>query len=526
MRHGAEPTRPGGEAPRPGAEPARPGAATMRPGVTRDLLDLLPPTLDAIAEGAWLAIAYLVLQVLGAHGPILLGPIQFAALAGLGIAISRGALPWSGRGPLAAATVIAALGGWLVAPQARDAVLLGHPDQALAFHAGGFLAGIAVLRGAAHGEAADDDLELSRLLAWGLPGLAVPWLLAQAVGPGGRAAFLEPAFVATLTFVVATLLAIALARLDALGSRSGVDWRNNPAWLLVLLLVVAATIVVGLPLAAALGIPLDAALRGAIGPLWFLVMAAIAVVAIPFGLIATALVYVVRALLGPARPLPPVATSTVHGFNPESATGLPSPVFAVIAIAIVVAVLVVLAWQLLPAIGARRATTVGEERGIVLPGTPFRPSLSLPRFRSRPAAPPPPHDAVTAYVAAIGDLGAVPSLARATDETPASHTRRLRTSGRGMTALDLLAADYALVRYAGRPISRAEDRRGLERWRRIRAQARAVAAAGDAGGNDAPSAGTSERPPRTADTTGDASPGPDRGEPVTGAPADDAVPDE
>ncbi len=35
--------------------------------------DLLPAALDAVVEGAWLAIAYLAVQVLGAHGPILLG---------------------------------------------------------------------------------------------------------------------------------------------------------------------------------------------------------------------------------------------------------------------------------------------------------------------------------------------------------------------------------------------------------------------------------------------------------------------
>lgn len=44
-------------------------------------LDALPILLDAVVEASWIAIVYLVLQVLGAHGPILLGPIQFALLA-------------------------------------------------------------------------------------------------------------------------------------------------------------------------------------------------------------------------------------------------------------------------------------------------------------------------------------------------------------------------------------------------------------------------------------------------------------
>ncbi len=469
-----------GAAPRAASgSPAGGGAAPSRApkGWLADALDLLPPTLDVVAEAAWLAIVYLVLQVLGAHGPVLLGPIQFAALAAIGLAVARGALPWSGRGVLAATAAIAGLAGWLLSPAARDAVLAGRIDVALSLHAGGWLAGLAVVRGAAHADPGDDDLVLARLLAWGLPALVVPWLLSQVVGPAARAAFVEPAFVATLTFVVSVLLAIAVARLDALGSRSGVNWRSNPAWLLVLALIVAATVLVGLPLALVLGVPLDAAIRGALGPLWLLVVAVVAVIAIPAGLLATGLVLVLRVLLGPSHALPAAAASAIHGFHPEPATGLPGPVYAIAILAVVVAALAFLAWQLLPTFTGRRDASLDEERQIVLPGAIVRPGLPLPRLRPR-RQPIAPRDAATAYVAAVEDLRAVPELARGTDETPTSHVRRLRAAGRGLVPLELLAADYALARYAGRALSVAEDRRGLARWRRLRAVAKRHGVAG------------------------------------------------
>ena len=456
-----------------------PGGTRSAPGASRrwvaDALDLLPPALDVVAEASWLAIAYLVLQVLGAHGPILLGPIQFALLAAVGLALARGALPWTGGGPLAAAAVAAGIGGWLFSPAARDAVISGGIDRALAFHAGGWLAGVAVVRGAAHADVAEDDLVLGRLLAWGLPALAVPWLLAQVVGPATRAPFVEPAFVATLTFVVSVLLAIAVARLEVLGTRSGLNWRSNPAWLLVLALIVAGTVLVGLPLALVLGVPLDAAIRGALGPVWLLAFAAVTLIAIPAGLLAAALVVLLRALLGPSHPLPAAATSAIHGFQPESSSGLPGPVYAIVVIAVVVGVLAALAWQLLPTFSGRRDPTLDEEREIVLPGAAVRPGVSIPRRRPRPPAPPP-HDAATAYVAAIEDLGPVAELARGPDETPSAHARRLRAAGRSLVSLELLAADYVLARYAGRELSAAEDRRGLARWRRLRTFAKEHAA--------------------------------------------------
>ena len=454
-------------------------------------LDALPIALDAVVEGAWLAIAYLVLQVLGAHGPILLGPIQFAALAAVGLLLGRGALPWTGGGgAVAVVAVAAALAGWLLAPEVRDALLANDLNRALGYHTGGWLAGVAVVRGAIHGESYEDDEVASRLLTWALPALAVPWLLAQAATPAARAAFAEPAFIATLTFAVTALLSLAVARLDALGAGSGLDWRRNRSWLLVLGLIVAGTVLVGLPLAAALGVPLEAAVMGALGPLWIAFAVVISVLAIPAGLLAAGLVALFRAILHPVQS-PSVqapAPAAVQNTQLTPGSGL---VFTVVVVVAILGVLALAAWRLWPGRGPQRRVE-DEERGIVIPQGSLHVGLTMPRWH-RPPRVPAPSDAVTAYVATVDDLAGHPGLARAVDETPASHARRLRLGGRGMVPLDLLAADYQLARYAGRGLTRAEDRRGLARWRRVRAMAGAVSAgagAAEASSSDSGSAGT------------------------------------
>ena len=442
-------------------------------------LDALPIALDAVVEGAWLAIAYLVLQVLGAHGPILLGPIQFAALAAVGLLLGRGALPWRGGGTVAVVAVAAALAGWLLAPNVRDALLANDLNRALGYHTGGWLAGVAVVRGAIHGESPEDDEVVSRLLAWGLPALGVPWLLAQVATPAARAAFAEPAFISTLTFAVTALLSLAIARLDGLGAGSGVDWRRNRSWLLVLGLIVAGTVLVGLPLAAALGVPLDAAVKGALGPLWIAFAVAVSLLAIPAGLLVAGLVALFRAILHPVQsPSQQVPTGAALQASPLApGSGL---VFTIGVVVVILGVLALVAWRLWPGRGPQRRVE-DEERGIVIPQGPLHVGLPVPRWH-RPARVPPPSDAVTAYVATVDDLAGHAGLARALDETPAAHARRLRLGGRGMLPLDLLAADYQLARYAGRGLTPAEDRRGLARWRKVRAMADAGQASGGPAG--------------------------------------------
>ncbi len=470
-------------------------------------LDALPIALDAVVEGAWLAIAYLVLQVLGAHGSILLGPVQFAALAAVGLLLGQGALPRGNGGVVALVAVVAAVAGWLLAPEVRDALLAGDVNRALGFHAGGWLAGVAVVRGAIHGESYEDDEVASRLLAWGLPALAVPWLLAQVATPAARAAFAEPAFVATLTFVVTALLSLAVARLDALGAGSGVDWRRNRSWLLVLGLIVAGTVLVGLPLAVALGVPLAAAVRGALGPLWIVFAVAVALLAIPAGLLAAGLVALFRAILHPSQTPSQQAPAGAAIQAPQLAPGS-GLVFTIAVVVAILGLLALVAWRLWPGRGPQHRIE-DEERGIVIPQGSLHVGLPMPRWH-RPSRVPAPSDAVTAYVATVDDLAGHPGLARAVDETPAGHARRLRLDGRGMVPLDLLAADYQLARYACRGLTRAEDRRGVARWWRVRAIAGAGSAGPGSAGAASPGAGStgSGSAPAGRANAGPSAPGP------------------
>ncbi len=83
------------------------------------------------------------------------------------------------------------------------------------------------------------------------------------------------------------------------------------------------------------------------------------------------------------------------------------------------------------------------DRGIDRPGSGR--FARLGRRRRRPA----PIDAATAYEALIDDVADRPAVRREPAETPAEHARRLRSAGSSDLSLDLLAADYALARFAG-----------------------------------------------------------------------------
>jgi hypothetical protein len=78
-----------------------------------------------------------------------------------------------------------------------------------------------------------------------------------------------------------------------------------------------------------------------------------------------------------------------------------------------------------------------------------------------------PGDAVAAYRALLEDLERHEDLRRGDAETPAEHAARLRGRGHGRHALDLLAADYGLVRFGSVELSAGETRRAIARARRL-----------------------------------------------------------
>jgi len=450
-------------------EPAQTGSRAS------SLLRLLPPVLDAIVEGSWLAVVYLVVQVLWVHGDVAMGPLELAIFAGIGLTVSRHR--WGGVDPAVTVIVVAAAAGicgWLLSPVARAELAGGDLGAALAANPGGWLAAAAVLRGAAHVNPADDDAVVERVLALGLPLLAIPWILAGFATPAARAAFAEPAFVATVAFVSTALLAIAVARLETLGVATGIDWRANRPWLAVLAGVVLLMVAIAAPLAFVVGVPIEAAILGALGPLGILATAGVFVVAVYTQLVTV----VLSAILGifgltPRPPVAPTPPPAPPANIPQGDASASQPVFVAIltAAVIIVAVVAVVAiglvvWQWLRPRATILRRPVSEQRSIVIPRDALR--ISLPRRPRRKAVRhPEPRDAVAAYLALLRGLGEVPEAARVESETPAGHALRIRPTAAGGLPLDLLAADYELARYGGRALTPAEHRRALARSRRL-----------------------------------------------------------
>ena len=79
-----------------------------------------------------------------------------------------------------------------------------------------------------------------------------------------------------------------------------------------------------------------------------------------------------------------------------------------------------------------------------------------------------PRDAAAAYRSLLEDLEAYPALRREPGETPAEHAARLRRSGHGELALELLAADYGLERFGAIDLTPREHRRALTRAKALR----------------------------------------------------------
>src|SRR5947207_2731691 len=83
----------------------------------------------------------------------------------------------------------------------------------------------------------------------GVPGLAVAAAAGGLVVDPYRTRFLDDSLVAAIVFVAAAILALALTRLDAIGTDGGFDWRRNPRWLVLTIAMVIAAIAVAIPLA-------------------------------------------------------------------------------------------------------------------------------------------------------------------------------------------------------------------------------------------------------------------------------------
>ena len=430
--------------------------------------DLIPLALAGIVEGAWLSVIYASWQVGLAHGPMLLGPLALAVPAWIGLWwIRSGTSPQTEVVGLALLTVAAAAVGVAVEPAALGAFLGGDPAGAVASHAAGVLAGLAVLRGARHRHGGEEDAVVGGLLRWGLPLLALPWVVGG-VSPGPwRTAFAAAAFPSTILFVTAGLLDIGLARLEGLESEAGRDWDRRRSWLVLAGGVLALMALVAIPTALIIGAPLGSVIDGLLGP----VAALLGLLLLPVFALGVAILAGLELV-----PLHPLLTSAAPG---ASASRLPSPGAdaADPAVALGAAILVVIGFVLLIVLvarwdlGRRRAERPSrvarrrrEERSVALPDRFGLPAWRPPALRRLGV----PRTASAAYVSWLVDLEGRPGRERRPAETPSGHAARLRRDAGLPFSGDLLAADFELERYAGRRLGPTETRRAVGRWRRLR----------------------------------------------------------
>jgi hypothetical protein len=456
----------------PPASGSQPTAAatsrTTRPGVAR-MIELAPLLLVVVAEAAWIAVLGGLLQEYTLHRTVLGIPI-LAAFVAAGVLAARVVGARLGERWPPVALVIAVIGavvGWALSEEARGAAVAG-PGAGLAAHPGGLVAGLAVIRGYAHAKLPLAEGTVARLFSVGIPGLAFVAIAGGIVGEPFRSAFLGEALAAAIVFVASAALALALVRLDEVGQDGSFDWRRNPPWFLLAVLALVAAIVVSIPLAAVAGTVISVLVSVALGPMLVVGLASgfdrtARRMILFFGLIAVVLYFL---SLAPVRALIPNPDAVGANGQPIATTG-EGVIFASLSGLLIVAAVVGII--LLIALWMRRTSPiepdVDETRSIDRGDDPRDPRRRRGRFRRRIE----PRSAVEAYLALVDDLARHADLRREPAETPAGHAARIRTTGAGATfSLDLLAADYALVRYGGETLTEAEDRRGVARWRLLR----------------------------------------------------------
>ncbi len=471
----------------------------VTPKGTTSALMLLPVALALLAEAAWTAVLAGVIQAFVLRDPTLGIPgTLIACLAGVGAA--RWLAPRAGaRWPTLAAWLTVGIGavGWLSSPEVRSILgsrgIDGVPDALIA-NLGGWVAGVAFVRGIPYATLPPDPRPIETALAIGTPGIALAALIGGMVGEPWRGQFLGDASIQVIVFLIAGIASLTLSRLTLVGSGSGggsVDWRRNPAWIGltgVLLFGIAVTAVVASQVAG----PAIIAILGVALPS-FLILGFIAgfdrrslrivVISAAAGLFLAQLLQILSAQTKDAEP-PPV----IPAAPPVQSPPLVPITFGVAGVAIVLAVIAVIIlirlWMLRPRV---QDDATDEDRWIDHGDVTGR-DVVRRRRRGMRLGRPRPADAVAAYRLLLEDLAPNPAVRRDEGETPAEHAGRLRDGGSGGLALDLLAADYGLVRYGGLRLSDAEERRAIDRAsglrRRLLAQARATTAKGSGPGAD------------------------------------------
>ena len=452
------------------------------------VLVLVPTALALVAEAAWTAVVAGLLGAFAFRDPVPGIPAMLlAALAGG--AAARNLAPRLGdRWPWTAVALALAAGalGWLASPEVRSILAqrgIAGAGEALLANPGGWIAGIALVRGIAQSRVPADPHAIGTTLGVGVPGLALAAIIGGMVAEPARGRFLADAQASVLVFLVAGILALALSRQTLLGSGAATEWRRNPAWLGLLGLLMAGVAIAALSASFVVG-PVIVTVLGAAVPTLLLVGLVVGFdrrsLRILAASVAVALLVAAALRAMGARPsaeaqIPGVGV-TVPG-DPAAAAPLAIGVLLVVVLAATIAILVLARlWMRRPrAPEDDLLETRWIDRGEVTDQPREGRRRRGLRF-GRPAA----RDAVGAYRALIEDLASRPGVRRDPGETPAEHAGRLRRAGIGALSLDLLAADYGLVRYGGATLTQAEDRRAIGRATRLRRRLAAAAAASPA----------------------------------------------
>jgi len=458
-----------------GPDPAPRPVRDRRPGLVSAVAMVVPLVLAIIAEAAWISVVAGLVQEYALREPVLSLPGLAAFVLG-GVLAARALEGRLGlRWPLVSLGLVTsgAVIGLLLAPAARAAVDDGGLQglgAAIGANPGGLFAGLAVLRGFSHARQPLREDTLGRLFGGGVVAIAFSAVAGGLVAEPWRSSYLSAVLAASLVFVATAVLALALTRQSAVGPDSQVDWPRNPAWVGLLVLLVAIVVVLAVPAAAVAPTAIDLAIAILVAPL------------LVIGLVAgwtrsgarfVGIVLLAGGLLIALRPrLTPVGQPVGSGVGApdgSAATTAPDPAVFLVGgglltvVGIIGVLLLVRLWMRRT---ATSPTDVDEERTIDRRGG------REPRARRRPRLPfrRAPADAVAAYQALIGDLDARPPVRRDPAETPAEHARRMRDRGFAGLTLDLLAADYALARFGDVRLTERENRRAIARWRGLRRQ--------------------------------------------------------
>ena len=462
-----------------GDEPQRPprveAPAEARPS-------RLLPVVQCLAEGGLLAVVAAALQALFGEPPII-GPLEFAILAGIGVAWARRSgrrsAAWEAFG-LPSIAVAAGTLCWLLAPEVRVALIEGDLQAAIAAHAGGWIGAVAVYRGHAHHSRDEDEMVQDGLMRWGLPVLIAAWLIgdlaARNGGPLLHDAFTAVAFIGSLLFIGSGVLALGLARLAAVRG----DGPGSGSWYGFALVVALGMTVVAIPAAFVLGVPLEMLLVAALAPVR-VIGAFLALILSPVVLLAALIADLARGIMPPGFGLGGFRLPQIDPGVTQPSSPLPGILFYVVVGTIIALELLAVALYLWWRWRERREieallSEVHEERTVVFDRAP-RPARP-PRAAAAPRRDR--HDPVDAYLLALDALAADGRWARQPAETPRQHLARLVGDGAGAAegveagdrsaigdAMARMTTAYQLIRYGGRSLTDAERRRSAARVSRL-----------------------------------------------------------